>query len=128
MPSKTRRNLIVLLGGGVAVGLGGGAIASARPEPTPIVIVNNQTSSDREVTTLIRTVGGDETLVDDTRTIPASDERGYTDLVADEPLLVTVRTDTGLEETYRWTATAAENGLGIGITADGIGFEVATPP
>ncbi|WP_188128090.1 hypothetical protein [Halorubrum xinjiangense] len=128
MPSKTRRSILALLGGGVALGLTGGAVAYAQPATTPLVIVNNQTGSDRVVTTVIRTAENDEVLVDDTRRIPASDEQGYTDLVADEPLLITVRTDNGLEETYRWTATDPENGLGIGIATDGIGFEVATPP
>ena len=127
MPSKTRRNLLLLLGGGVAVGLTGSAVVYAQPETTPLVIVNNQMNSDQLVTTTIWTTGEDETIVDDTQTIPAGDEQGYTELVADEPLMITVRTDSGLEETFQWTETAEENGLGVGITTDGIGFEVATP-
>jgi len=99
----------------------------AQPEKTPLAIVNNQTNTDQVVTSTIRTAGEDETLVDDTQTISVDDEQGYTELVADKPLIVTVRTDSGLEETYRWTATAAENGLGVGITTDGIDFTVATP-
>ena len=128
MPSKTRRNVLALLGGGVVLGLTGSAVVYAQPETTPLVIVNNQTNSDQVVTTVIRTAGEDETMVDDTQTISAGDEQGYTELVADEPLLVTVRADNGLEETYRWTATDAANGLGVGITTNNIGFEVATPP
>ena len=127
MPSKTRRNLLALLGGGVAVGLAGSAVVYVQPETTPLVIVNNQMNSDQLVTTTIRTIGEDETIVDDTQTISAGDEQGYTELVADEPLMITVRTDSGLEETFQWTETAEENGLGVGITTDGIGFEVATP-
>lgn len=128
MPSKTRRNVLALIGGGVVLALTGSAVVYAQPETTPLVIVNNQTNSDQVVTTVIRTAGEDETMVDDTQTISAGDEQGYTELVADEPLLVTVRADTGLEETYRWTATDAANGLGVGITTNNIGFEVATPP
>ena len=125
MPSKTRRNLLALLGGGVAVGLTGSAVVYVQPETTPLVIVNNQMNSDLLVTTTIRT-GEDETIVDDIQTIPAGDEQGYTELVADEPLVITVRTDNGLEETFQWTETAEENGLGVGITTEGVGFEVAT--
>lgn len=128
MPSKTRRNILALLGGGVVLGLTGSAVVYAQPETTPLVIVNNQTNSDQVVTTVIRTAKEDETMVDDTRTISAGDEHGYTELVADEPLSVTVRVDNGLEETYRWTTTDAANGLGVGITTNNIGFEVATPP
>lgn len=128
MPSTTRRNVLALLGGGVVIGSAGGAVAYARPDRTPFVIVNNQLPSAQVVTVMIRTADTDEILIDDTRTIPADDEQGYTDLVADEPLLVTVRTDNGSEKTYSWTSPAGNDGLGVGITADGIGFEVATPP
>lgn len=128
MPSTTRRNVLALLGGGVVIGLAGGAVAYTQPDQTPFVIVNNQLRSAQVVTVQIRTADTGEILMDDTWTIPAGDEQGYTDLVADKPLLVTVRTDTGLEKTYSWTTLAGDNGLGVGITADGIGFEVATPP
>lgn len=127
MPSKTRRKILALVGGGIAIGSLGGAVAHAKPDTTPTVIVNNQTSTEQVVTTVIRTAEADEILVDDRQTIPADDEQGYTDLVADEPLIVTVRTEDGLEETYRWKATDPENGLGVGITEDQIGFAVATP-
>jgi len=128
MPSKTRRNMLALLGGGVALGLAGSAVVSAMPEDTPLVVVNNQMNNEQSVTTVIRTAEKEEVLVDDTQTIPAKGEQAYTGLVADEPLMITVRIDNGLEETYRWTSTAGENALGVGITADQIGFEVATPP
>jgi hypothetical protein len=127
MPSNTRRNILALVGSGVALGLTGGAIASTQPEETPFVVVNNQTNSDLSVTTRIRTAEKEDELVDATQTIPADGDQSYTDLVAGEPLLVTVRIDEGVKETYRWTSTAAKNALGVGITTDGIGFEAATP-
>lgn len=128
MPSKTRRNMLALLSGGVALGLTGSVVVSAMPKDTPLVVVNNQMNSEQSVTTVIRTAGKEEVLVDDTQTIPANGDQSYTELVADEPLLITVRIDDSLEETYRWTSTAGENALGVGITTDQIGFEVATPP
>jgi len=128
MPSKTRRNILALIGGGVALGLTSGAVVATQSEDTPFVIVNNQTNSDQSVTTEIHTAGEEDVLVDDTQTIAAGSNQSYTDLVAGEPLLVTVRTDSGVEETHRWTSTAAENALGVGLTTDQIDFTLATPP
>lgn len=39
---------------------------------------------------------------------------------------MTIRTDTGLENAYRWERTDPENVLSIGVTTDEIGFAVAT--
>lgn len=128
MPSKTRRNFLALLSGGIAIGLTGSAVASEIPEDTPLVVVNNQMKNEQSVTTKIRTAENEEVLIDDTQSIPAKGDVSYTDLPADKPLLITVGIDSGVEKTYRWASTAGENALGVGITSDQIGFEVATPP
>ena len=128
MPSITRRRTISLLTGCVALGTIGGAVAHTTQKDAPHLIVNNQTDSELDITTVIRTVEDSEVLVDDTTSIPANDDNGYTDLPSNEPLDVTIRTGTGLENTYRWEETDSENALSVGVSTDEIGFVVATPP
>lgn len=128
MPSITRRKVVALLTGCVALGTVGGAVAHTTRKNAPHLIVNNQTENEQGVTTIIRTAADGEVLVDDTVSVPANDDRGYTGLVANEPLEVAIRTETGQENTYRWERTDSENALSVGITTDEIGFVVATPP
>jgi hypothetical protein len=128
MPSITRRRALTLLTGCVTLGAIGGAVAHSTRKDAPHLIVNNQTERELDVTTVIRTAEDGEVLVDDTAAISANGDHGYTGLAANEPLDVTIRTDTGLENTYRWERTDPENALSIGITTDEIGFVVATPP
>ncbi len=128
MPSLTRRKAMTLLTGCVALGAVGGAVAHTTAKNAPHLIVNNQTESELDITTVIRTAEDGAVLVDDTASIPANHDHGYTGLAANEPLAVTVRTDTGLENTYRWEETDPENALSIGVSMDEIGFVVATPP
>ncbi len=128
MPSTTRRRTITLITGCVALGAIGGAVAHTTQKNAPHLIVNNQTESQLDITTVIRTVEDSQILVDDTASIPANDDHGYTGLASNEPLNVTIRTGTGLENTYRWEETDPENALSIGVSTDEIGFVVATPP
>lgn len=128
MPSITRRKAAAALIGCVALGATGGAVAHTTQKNAPHLIVNNQTENELDITTIIRTVGGGEVLVEDTASIPTNDDHGYTGLAADEPLDVTIRTETGLENTYRWERTDPENALSIGVSTDEIGFVVARPP
>ncbi|WP_324665749.1 hypothetical protein [Haloarcula sediminis] len=128
MPSITRRRTIGLLTGCVALGAIGGAVAHTTQKNAPHLIVNNQTDSELDITTVIRTVEDSEVLVDDTTTIPANGDHGYTDLASNEPLDVMIRTGTGLENMYRWEETDPENALSVGVSMDEIGFVVATPP
>ena len=127
MPSITRRKAITLLSGCVALGAIGGAVAHTTQKNAPHLIVNNQTGSELDVTTVVRTAEDGEALVDDTASVPANDDHGYTGLPANEPLDVTIRTN-GLENSYRWEQTVPENALSIGVSTDEIGFAVATPP
>ena len=60
--------------------------------------------------------------------ISANGDHGYTGLAANEPLDVTIRTETGLENAYRWEETNPENALSVGVSTDNIGFFVAKPP
>ena len=128
MPSITRRRTIGLLTGCVALGAIGGVVAHTTQKNAPHLIVNNQTDSELDITTVIRTVEDSEVLVDDTTSISANDDHGYTDLASNELLDVTIRTGTGLENTYRWEKTDPENALSVGVSTDEIGFVVATPP
>jgi hypothetical protein len=128
MPSLTRRRTITLFTGCVALGAIGGAVAHTTQKNAPHLIVNNQTETELDITTVIRTVEDSEVLVDDTASIPANGDHGYTDLASNEPLEVTVRTESGLENAYRWEETDPENALSVGVSADEIGFVVATPP
>lgn len=127
MPSITRRSVLGLIGGCTAAGVAGAVVASAEPDRTPLVVVNNQTSDEQTISTVIRRAETDEKVVDETRSIPADDEEGYGDLVAGETLVVTIQAANGLAETYHWEETAPENALSVGITSDKIGFAVATP-
>jgi len=128
MPSITRRKAITLLSGCVALGAIGGAVAQTTRKNAPHLIVNNQTESELDTTTVIHTAEDGEELVNDTASISANGDHGYTDLAANEPLDVKIRTDTGLENSYRWERTDPENALSIGVSTDEIGFVVATPP
>jgi len=128
MPSITRRRTIGLLTGCVALGAIGGAVAHTTQKNAPHLIVNNQTERELDITTVIRTIEDSEELVNDTASIPANGDHGYTGLAANEPLDVTIRTETGLENTYRWEETDPENALSVGVSTDEIGFVVATPP
>lgn len=128
MPSITRRSALGVLGGCAAVGLAGTAVADADPEGAPVVIVNNQTSDERTVSTVIRRAETDETVVDETVSMPSDEAEGYGDLVAGEVLVVPIQTAHGLAETYRWEQTDPANTLSVGISAAGIGVAVATPP
>ncbi|SDY89430.1 hypothetical protein [Halopenitus persicus] len=128
MPSITRRKTIGLLTGCVALGAIGSAVAHTTQKNAPHLIVNNQTERELDITTVIRTVEDSEVLVDDTAAISANGDRGYTGLASNEPLDVTIHTETGLENTYRWEETDPENALSIGVSMDEIGFVVATPP
>jgi len=128
MPSITRRKTIGLLTGCVALGAIGGAVAHTTQKNAPHLIVNNQTKRELDITTIIRTVEDSEVLVDDTASIPANGDHGYAGLASNEPLNVMIRTETGLENTYRWEDTDPENALSIGVSTDEIGFVVATPP
>lgn len=128
MPSITRRKTIGLLTCCVGLGAIGGAVAHTTQKNAPHLIVNNQMKRELDITTVIRTVEDSEVLVDDTATIPVNGDHGYTGLVSNEPLDVTIRTETGLENTYRWEETDPENALSIGVSTDEIGFVVATPP
>jgi len=128
MPSISRRRVGTLLVGCVTLGVTGTAIAQTTQKNAPHLIVNNQTTTERTVTTIIETVADGDTLVDETAAIPANDDHGYTDLTANEPLAVTIQTETGLENTYRWEETDPANALSVGISSDEIGFVVATPP
>ncbi|SDZ78791.1 hypothetical protein SAMN04488065_0315 [Haloplanus vescus] len=128
MPSITRRKAISLLTGCVALGAIGGVVAHTTQKDAPNLLVNNQTDSELQVTTVIRTADDGEVIVDDTASISANGDHGYTGLAANEPLDVTIRTNTGLENSYRWEQTNPENTLSVGISADEIGFVVAMPP
>ena len=128
MPSITRRKVLITLAGCVAIGGFGGAVAHTTQKNAPHLIVNNQTKHELDITTVIRTVENNEILVDDTASISADGDHGYTGLAANEPLDVTIRTENGLENTYRWEETDPENALSIGVSTDEIGFIVATPP
>jgi len=128
MPSITRRKTIGLLTGCVALGAIGGAVAHTTQKNAPHLIVNNQTKRELDITTIIRTVEDSEVLVDDTASIPANGDHGYAGLASNEPLDVMIRTENGLENTYRWEDTDPENALSIGVSTDEIGFVVATPP
>lgn len=128
MPSITRRKASALLTGCVALGAIGGVVAQTTQTNTPQLIVNNQTESELDITTVVRTAEDSEKLVDDTASIPANRDHGYTGLAANEPLEVTIRTDTGLKNSYRWERTDPENALSIGVSTDEVGFVVATPP
>jgi len=128
MPSITRRRTIGLLTGCVGLGAIGGAVAHTTQKNAPNLIVNNQTKRELDITTVIRTVEESEVLVDDTTSIPANGDHGYTGLASNELLDVTIRTETGLENTYRWEETDPENALSVGVSTDEIGFVVATPP
>jgi|GEM_PF-2414230 len=128
MPSITRRKAVTLLAGVVSVGAIGSAVAHTTRKDAPHLIVNNQTETELAVTTVIRTATDGEVLVDDTTPISAKGDHGYTGLAANEPLDATIRTDTGLENTYRWERTDPENALSVGVSTDEIGFAVATPP
>ena len=128
MPSLTRRKAMTLLTGCVALGAVGGVVAHTTAKNAPHLIVNNQTESELDITTVIRTVEDSEVLVDDTASISANGDHGYTGLAANEPLNVTIRTETGVENTYRWEETDPENALSVGVSTDEIGFVVATPP
>ncbi|WP_277543618.1 hypothetical protein [Haloarcula laminariae] len=128
MPSITRRKTIGLLTGCVALSAIGGAVAHTTQKNAPHLIVNNQTERELDITTVIRTVEDSEVLVDDTAAISANGDHGYTGLASNEPLDVTIHTETGLENTYRWEETDPENALSIGVSMDEIGFVVATPP
>jgi hypothetical protein len=109
----TRRRTIGLLTGCVALGAIGGAVAQTTQKNAPHLIVNNQTDSELDITTVIRTVEDSEVLVDDTTAIPANGDHGYTGLASNEPLDVTIRTGAGLENTYRWEETDPENALSV---------------
>jgi len=50
------------------------------------VVVNNQTSDEQTVSTVIRRPETDEKIVDETRSIPADDEEGYGILSLDRHL------------------------------------------
>ncbi|MDZ5810805.1 hypothetical protein U4E84_05530 [Halorubrum sp. AD140] len=128
MLSITRRKTIILLTGCVALGAIGGAVAQTTQKNAPHLIVNNQTERELDITTVIYTAEDAEELVNDTTSIPVNRDHGYTGLAANEPLDVTIRTDTGLENSYRWERTDPENALSIGVSTDEIGFVVATPP
>ena len=128
MPSITRRNVVAALTGCIALGAIGGAVARTTQKNAPHLIVNNQTERELDVTTVIRTVEDSEVLVDDTASISANGDHGYTGLAANESLEVTVRTESGLENTYRWAETDPENALSVGVSTDEIDFVVATPP
>jgi hypothetical protein len=128
MPSITRRRTIGLFTGCAALTAIGGAVAHTTQKNAPHLIGNNQTKRELDITTVIRTVDDSEVLVDDTASVPANGDHGYTGLASNEPLDVTIRTETGLENTYRWEETDPENALSIGVSTDEIGFVVATPP
>jgi hypothetical protein len=128
MPSITRRKTIGLLTGCVALSAIGGAVAHTTQKNAPHLIVNNQTERELDITTVIRTVEDSEVLVDDTAAILANGDHGYTGLASNELLDVTIRTKTGLENSYRWGETDPENALSIGVSMNEIGFVGATPP
>ncbi|MGQ3330488.1 hypothetical protein [Halorubrum sp. FL23] len=128
MPSITRRSTIGLFTGCVSLIAIGGVAAHTTQKNAPHLIVNNQTKREQDITTVIHTVEDSEVLVDDTASIPANGDHGYTSLASNEPLDVTIRTETGLENTYRWEETDPENALSVGVSTDEIGFVVATPP
>ncbi|PHQ38925.1 hypothetical protein DJ69_08975 [Halorubrum persicum] len=128
MPSITRRSTIGLFTGCLALTAIGGAVAHTTQKNAPHLIVNNQTEREQDITTVIHSVEDSEVLVDDTAPIPANGDHGYTGLASNEPLSVTIRTETGLENTYRWDKTGPENALSVGVSTDDIGFVVATPP
>ncbi|MFC5136561.1 MULTISPECIES: hypothetical protein [Haloferacaceae] len=86
MPSITRRKTITLLSGCVALGAIGGAVAQTTQKNAPHLIVNNQTENELDITTVIRTAEDGEELVDDTASVPANGDHGYTGLAANEPL------------------------------------------
>ncbi|EMA18989.1 hypothetical protein [Haloarcula argentinensis] len=128
MPSITRRKTIGLLTGCVTLTAIGGAVAYTTQKNAPNLIVKNQTKRELDITTVIRTADDNEVLVDDTASIPAKHDDGYTNLASNEPMDVTIRTETGLENTYRWEETDPENALSVSVSTDEIGFVVAKPP
>lgn len=123
----TRRRSLLLLGGFGGL-MATGVLAFVDPFNTPLILITNRTDRDVRVTTMVRSEPDDRIVVNDSMSIGVGQTESYSELIAGEPLIVTLRTGHGLEQRIRWTKTDPENGLSIVINPSSIGYSVATPP
>lgn len=122
MPSTRRRFLTTGVGGLLAV-TGAGCLTKGTQRGVVDVIVHNDTDAQTEFSLTVTQTDGDS-LIDETRTLPAGETTTYENQVAmKQTVTIDVSTTSGQQATKEWDVSIT---LHVRLQDDGIEFDEET--